>query len=619
MFATALERKTDQHKGSGSSLLRLSPQRSPVRGVHPGVLCAGYDHGAVRCHSQLSLLDRANYHHPVDLPDTTGLSWREGSIRSLNGTWIKLIAESESNYRCEYQPSFTSKQISLTGQEQLWFSFTVPNTSVCPSANHYISAYNIPPPSNGENGNYVKLAQTVQWNADIYAVLNEDKIVVTFNTSLVVDRHTIQLSNRKEPLKRTEGKGECKVEKCEVELEYMEYMGPCEDLMIWIKPKHCKDENDWKHQEVVCTNSSSLAIGVGCALTLLVVLLCCCIIYQIKRVGGSKRAASVRVLVVYPAVDTVFQHSVLLLAKSLQSHGDVSVVIDMWETGSLAKQGPLRWLNTQADLAERVLILSPPQHTQTGNKIKPKHCQDEYDWKHQELVCTNSSGLAIGVGCALTFLVILLCCCIVYQIIKRVGGSKRAVSVRVLVVYPAVDTVFQRSVLLLAESLQSHGDVSVVLDMWETGSLAKQGPLRWLNTQADLAERVLIISPPRHTQTDDLKSKLVPSMPDDTVSASASNLFALALNLVTSAAHDPHGRDKFWVINLDHDEKCVHTELRGHRMFVLPKDMKKLYQQLLSGVVKSPAPARCFRSFISKNALEINTDFPSCTKSVNPV
>ncbi|KAL1269170.1 hypothetical protein QQF64_031459, partial [Cirrhinus molitorella] len=322
-----------------------------------------------------------------------------------------------------------------------------------------------------------------QWNADIYAVLNEDKIVVTFNTSLVVDRHTIQLSNRKEPLKRTEGKGECKVEKCEVELEYMEYMGPCEDLMIWIKPKHCKDENDWKHQEVVCTNSSSLAIGVGCALTLLVVLLCCCIIYQIKRVGGSKRAASVRVLVVYPAVDTVFQHSVLLLAKSLQSHGDVSVVIDMWETGSLAKQGPLRWLNTQADLAERVLILSPPQHT----------------------------------------------------------------------------------------------------------------------------------------QTDDLKSKLVPSMPDDTVSASASNLFALALNLVTSAAHDPHGRDKFWVINLDHDEKCVHTELRGCRMFALPRDIKKLHQQLLSGVVKSPAPARCFRSFISKNALEINTDFPSCTKSVNLV
>ncbi|KAL1269171.1 hypothetical protein QQF64_031460 [Cirrhinus molitorella] len=91
------ERKTDQHKGSGSSLLRLSPQRSPVRGVHPGVLCAGYDHGAVRCHSQLSLLDRANYHHPVDLPDTTGLSWREGILRCLESVQPRSRSGPESS------------------------------------------------------------------------------------------------------------------------------------------------------------------------------------------------------------------------------------------------------------------------------------------------------------------------------------------------------------------------------------------------------------------------------------------------------------------------------------------------------------------------------------------
>ncbi|KTG10669.1 hypothetical protein cypCar_00029557 [Cyprinus carpio] len=90
-------------------------------------------------------------------------------------------------------------------------------------------------------------------------------------------------------------------------------------------------------------------------------------------------------------------------------------------------------------------------------------------------------------------------------------------------------------------------------------------------------------------------------MRDDTVSASASNLFALALNLVTSAAHDPHGRDKFWVINLEHDEKSVQTELRGCRMFVLPRDLKKLHRQLLSGAVQSPALPRCF---YCKNTLE---------------
>ncbi|XP_073675912.1 interleukin-17 receptor B [Garra rufa] len=384
----------------------------------------------------------------------------DSSIHTLTGTWIKIVAQPqpETNYRCEYQPPFTSKQISVTGQEQLRFNFTVPRVSVCPSASYDILAYNIPPPSDGPNEEYAKIIKTakVHWNADIYAVFNGYKIVVTFNTSFVVDRHTILLENREKVLQDIEGKGECKVEKCEVELEYMEHMGP------------------------------------------------------------------------------------------------------------------------------------------------------------------YSSALSIGVECAVMLPIILLCCCIIYQIIQRVRVSERAESVRVLVVYPAVDTVFQRSVLLLAESLQSRGGVSVVIDMWETGSLAEQGPLRWINTQVDLAERVLIISPPQRTQSDDLKTKLVPSMPDDTVSASASNLFALALNLVTSAAHDPHGRDKFWVINLDHEEKCAHTELRRCRTFILQRDLKKLHQHLLSGAVRNPALPSCFRSFYYKNALEkqeINTDFPSCKKS----
>uniref|UniRef100_A0A8C1S2M8 SEFIR domain-containing protein n=1 Tax=Cyprinus carpio TaxID=7962 RepID=A0A8C1S2M8_CYPCA len=225
------------------------------------------------------------------------------------------------------------------------------------------------------------------------------------------------------------------------------------------------------------------------------------------------------------------------------------------------------------------------------------------------------SALDIGVGCMMALLFVLLCCCIMCQTFRWIRGMRRAASVRVLLVYPAVDSVFQRSVMLLAESLQSRGGIHVVIDMWERGSLAEQGPLRWLNTQADLSERVLLISPPQCTHTDNLKSKLVPGMRDDTVSASASNLFALALNLVTSAAHDPHGRDKFWVINLGHDEKSVQTELRGCRMFVLPRDLKKLHRQLLSGAVQSPALLRCFYCKNTLEQLEVNTDPPSNEKS----
>lgn len=87
---------------------------------------------------------------------------------------------------------------------------------------------------------------------------------------------------------------------------------------------------------------------------------------KLRWVRGSKRGVHMRVLLVYPAVDGVFQRSVMLLAQSLQSRAGVTVVIDMWDRGSLAEQGPLRWINTQAELADKVLIITPPQ---TGTKL----------------------------------------------------------------------------------------------------------------------------------------------------------------------------------------------------------------------------------------------------------
>lgn len=100
---------------------------------------------------------------------------------------------------------------------------------------------------------------------------------------------------------------------------------------------------------------------------------------------------------------------------------------------------------------------------------------------------------------------------------------------------------------------------------------------------------------------DDLESNLVPGVSDDTVSASASSLFVLTLNLVSSAARDPLGRDKFWVVNLQAKDQSVRPELRGFRRFLLPRDSEKLHQKLQS----------CLSSFTFRNAfekMEIHTD-----------
>ncbi|CAM4713183.1 unnamed protein product [Leuciscus chuanchicus] len=396
----------------------------------------------------------------------------DSTIRSLTGTWVTWSKQNDktlSSYRCRYKPDFSSDE-SLAGLQQLWFSFTVSNVSLCPSTNYNFLAYNLPPPNPGTGDTYLKSFEAeIQWNAHIYSVLHDDKILVTFNVSSAAYRHIIKLENPTKTLKTVEIKEGCKVEKCHVELEYT---GPCEDLKIWITSQfeHCKEKNEVRHK-------------VNCMIP-------------------------------------------------------------------------------------------------------------------------GKSGLATGVGCVLALLSVLLCGCITCQMLRWVRGSKRGACVRVLLVYPAVDGVFQRTVMLLAQSLQSRAGVTVVIDMWDRGSLAEQGPLRWINTQAELADKVLIITPP---QTDDLKSNLVPSVSDDMVSASASSLFALTLNLVSSAARDPLGRDKFWVVNLQAEDPSVRPELRGFRRFLLPRDSEKLHQKLQS----------CFSSFTFRNAfkkMEIHTDLLTCAQ-----
>ncbi|XP_039530517.1 interleukin-17 receptor B isoform X1 [Pimephales promelas] len=406
----------------------------------------------------------------------------DSTIRSLTGTLIRWTEPDDYRrytiYKCGYKPEFSSDQISLAGLQQLWFSFSVPNGSVCPSKKYDLLAYNLPEPNPGTGDKYIEtfkadFSAKIQWNAHISSVLHDDKITVSFSVSSVADRHTIQLKNTKETLKTVEIKGGCEVEKCQVEVEYT---GPCEDLTIL-----------------------------------------------------------------------------------LTSHSE--------------------------------------------------HCKDVKEVQHK-VICTNQSGLAIAVGCVLALLFVLLFCgCIACQVLRRRRASKRGVSARVLLVYPAVDGVFQRAVMLLAQSLQRRAGVTVVIDVWDRASLAEQGPLRWINTQAELADRVLLITPP---QTDDLKSNQVPGGSDDTVSASASSLFALTLNLLSSAAHDPLGRDKFWVVHLRAEDQSERPELRGFRRFLLPRDSEKLHQQLWRGEMCS-----CFSVRKALEKMEIHTDLLTCGEDLS--
>ncbi|XP_073723572.1 interleukin-17 receptor B [Misgurnus anguillicaudatus] len=401
----------------------------------------------------------------------------DGSIQSLERTWIKVLDPLDLKYICKYQPPFTSEQNNLTGIQQLHFSLTVENVSVDPETEYNVLGYNLPPPPSESPGDYMKRSvyetQGCEirkkplcdpWDANVSSILYDEKIAVKFFTTSMTDRYLVELRDETDILNSTLIKEVGKEEKLKVELTYS---GTCKDFMIWIIPfiENCED------------------------------LHCCTVKHEVK--------------------------------------------------------------------------------------------------------CTNSSGLAVAVavGCVLVFLLVVFVCYFMRRMFVwgHSSGSELTTCVQVLVVYPAVDGVFQHKVMLLAESLQSCGDIRVVIDTWDRGSLSEQGLIRWLHTEAELADKILFVLPPQHPLTEDIKVN-----PHHTVSASASSLFALALNLVTSSAHDPHKLDKFWVIDLEQNEekRKVPVELRGCGMFVLPRDQQKLHQKISNRTnLQRSLRIRCFNNF----------------------
>ncbi|XP_046728201.1 interleukin-17 receptor B isoform X2 [Silurus meridionalis] len=338
------------------------------------------------------------------------ISWSiniDSSIHSIVGTWIEV---DNLRYRCEYQPPFTSKHTYNRDLVQLWFNFITPDVNIEPSGFYQVSVYNLPPAPPPERQKYLKHAkiqapgcndermkdhstclkktqellttnipqsQKEPWDITVDKI--KDEIHVTFSSHANSERYEIRLRRGTHILNSAETGA------IETLTAKLKYSGPCEDLKIYITPffDYCEVVCNSVSRKVNCQVPSTAApteetkeyetillISIGCAVTITFIFICQCWRLRMKSSfhrRGLDSAGPIGVLLVYPAVDSVFQNAVMAIANFLQSHSELNVIIDMWQRGNLAEQGPLRWLISQVSYAEKVLIILPPQHTECSS------------------------------------------------------------------------------------------------------------------------------------------------------------------------------------------------------------------------------------------------------------
>uniref|UniRef100_A0A3B4BM37 SEFIR domain-containing protein n=1 Tax=Periophthalmus magnuspinnatus TaxID=409849 RepID=A0A3B4BM37_9GOBI len=150
---------------------------------------------------------------------------------------------------------------------------------------------------------------------------------------------------------------------------------------------------------------------------------------------------------------------------------------------------------------------------------------------------------------------------------KKVGPGANGPCVPVLVVYPAKSEQFQCAVGALVEFLQQYGGCSVAVDMWQQGSVAKLGPMRWLLEQVQAARTVLIVA----AQPSSLPSPQPLPIPGASIPAAAQDLYPLALNLVAGQAKNSSDLAKFWVTfslmkDLNKLCRCLHKHKQDDSM-----------------------------------------------------
>lgn len=106
---------------------------------------------------------------------------------------------------------------------------------------------------------------------------------------------------------------------------------------------------------------------------------------RIKKTSFSTTTLlpSIKVLVVYPS-EICFHHTVCYFTEFLQNRCRSEVILEKWQKKKIAEMGPVQWLTTQKQAADKVIfLLSNDSTTCDGNcDKKGGPCENSQDLFH---------------------------------------------------------------------------------------------------------------------------------------------------------------------------------------------------------------------------------------------
>ncbi|XP_031217393.1 interleukin-17 receptor B isoform X1 [Mastomys coucha] len=327
------------------------------------------------------------------------ISWTlraDASIRLLKATKICVSGKNNMNsyscVRCNYTEAFQSQTRPSGGK----WTFSYVGFPVELSTLYLISAHNIPNANMNEDSpslsvnftspgclNHVMKykKQCIEagslWDPNITACKKNEKMVeVNFTTNPLGNRYMVLI--QRDTILGFSRVLETKLTRTSVAIPVNE---ESEGAMVLLTPYLQTCNNDCirrKETVVLCLetiapfppeNDRSM---LGGWLPLLLVLLVAAWvlavgIYLLRRQGRSTKTSFpiptmllplVKVLVVYPS-EICFHHTVCRFTDFLQNYCRSEVILEKWQKKKIAEMGPVQWLTTQKQEADKVVFLLP--------------------------------------------------------------------------------------------------------------------------------------------------------------------------------------------------------------------------------------------------------------------